>query len=155
MQTSVAVFLAMTVIYFGSFALPAEYSQKAVGWAAQATAGTGAVATFMVMYARKVGLGTSVLLLFAASVLSVLSAMATLACVESKKCSPTFPVHTLVFSGSVLTGVSAFTGFLLGTTIGLPLWAAIVVSIALTPIFITTVLPAVGGGVKAVVDKLA
>ena len=155
MQTSVAVFLAFVVIYFGAFMLPAEYSQKTVGWAAQAATLTGAVATFMVLYSHRIGLPKSLMVLFGTSVMSALSAMATVACVQTQKCSPTFPVHVLVLSSAVLSGTAAFTGFLLGNALGLPLWAAIVASIAFAPVFVAVVLPAVSQGVKSVVDKFA
>lgn len=155
MQTSVAVFIAFAVLYFASFVMPEEYARHTVGYTAQATTITGAVATFMVMYTRRIGLTNSLAVLASLSVVAVLSALAAVSCVKHQQCSQTFPVHTLIFSSSFMSGAAAYAGFLMGAAVGLPLWATIVGSIAFAPIFIAVILPYIGHSVNFVLDRVA
>lgn len=141
MQTSVAVFLAFTVIYFGSVVLPYDVASKAIGWTAQATSLTAAVATFMLMKSYKFTLAPAALLLLCLTVVATLAATAIVLCVHKEQCQQSFPLHALVFSSGFLSGVAAYVGYLFGAALGLPVWATIVGAISFAPVYIAFVMP--------------
>ena len=141
MQTSVAVFLAFTVIYFGTVVLPFDVATQAVGWTAQATAVAAAVATFTVMKSRKFSLGPAALLLLCMTVVSILAATAIVLCVQRKQCQQSLPVHSLVFSTGFMSGMAAYVGFLIASAVGLPMWATIVIAVMCAPVYIAYVMP--------------
>lgn len=153
MQTSLAVFIAFTALYFASLAMPFQVAERATGWAAQATTLSGVVATFMLMQSHRLGLGRSTLVLATFTLVTALAALAVGMCVKRKSCDPSFPVHTLVFSTSFLAGAAGYIGFVLGTSAGLPLWATIVAVVMLTPVFIAFTLPLTAKSVNFMLDK--
>jgi len=153
MQTSLAVFLAFTVIYFGSVVMPFDVATKAIGWTAQATSLTAAVATFMLMRSYKFTLGPAALLLLCLTIVATLAATAIVLCVQKQQCQQTMPVHALVFSSGFLSGVAAYVGYLLGSALGLPAWATIVTAISFTPIYITFVMPFVAKRVESLFNR--
>lgn len=154
MQTSVAVFLSLAVIYFSLLVVPSEFAQKYTGWAAQAVSLSGAVATFMLMRSHKLGYVQGAVVLTGMALVVTLAGLAVAACVKRKKCQQSFPVHTLVFSSGFLSGAAAYVGYLLGVAVGLPVWATIVVSVVFAPVFITTAMPVLVRGVNSMLNKM-
>lgn len=148
MQTSVAVFLAFTVIYFAAVVMPFDVSLKALGWTAQATSITAAVATFMTMQSHKFSLTSASVLLLCLTIVSTIAAVAILLCVHRQQCQDTFPVHALVFSTGFLSGAAAYVAYLVGNAVGLPLWATIVASIVFAPTYIAYIMPLISKSIE-------
>lgn len=155
MHLSVAVFLAFTVIYFASVALPAEQSMKAVGWTAQATSLTAAVATFFALQSHKTRLLPASSVLLAAIVVSVLVAMAFVRCANQDGCEPALSMHGMVFSSGFLTGTAGYVGFTLAIMIGLPAWASIVVAVMFSPVVVAFLMPFMAKHITQAVEKWA
>lgn len=153
MHTSVAVFLSFVVIYFGAAVLPFEMSESTVGWLSQAVSITGAVATFITMQSYKAGMGHAAIVLAVATFIAVLAALAVISCRQNPNCQATLPVHSLVVSSGFVTGSAAYIGFLVGSLVGLPLWATLVASIAFAPLYIGTIMPFVADGVTRLLDR--
>jgi hypothetical protein len=141
MHPSTAVFLAFTVIYFGSLVVPFEFAAKAFGWTTQATALSAAVATFFLLKQEKMDMSRAAMVLACMAMVSILSALAIMACVQRGKCKEALPVHTLVFSTGFLSGAAAYIAFLLTATVGMPLWATIVAAAIAAPLFVGYVMP--------------
>lgn len=141
MDTSLAVFLAFTVIYFGSLAMPFQVRTKMVGWSAQATTITGAVATFMLMLSRNVGILPASAVLALMTLVATLSAMSIVSCMERAQCQESLNVHALVFSTSFLSGAAAYIGFLASSGTGFPLWVSVVAAICFAPLYIMYAFP--------------
>lgn len=159
MQTSVAVFLAFTVIYFASILLPFKASQASIGWTSQAAMTTGAVATFMVMKSNRLSMVQAALVFTFGAIITAITVMMSSVCllVDDKawQCQNLLPLHTMLFSAALLTGATAYIGYGLGSAMGLPLWATIAGSIALAPLGFTVAMPLASRGVGRIYDHLA
>lgn len=156
MRLSTSVFLAVSVLYFASFALPFEYAHKVAGGMAQAVTLTGAFATFALLKANRLDL-TSALAAFA--VLSTLSAMIVMAgaqCIpDPSQCKDTLHLHGIIFSAAFTMGAAAYLGYLAGTMLGLPAWATIAAAVLSAPVLMSAMLPVAMRSITLVVDKLA
>lgn len=145
MHTSVAVFVALTVIYAGTLVLPYDLSAKTMQFAAQAATIACAVATFFVLKSSKMGVGPVALVLAAATSFVALAGLAAMTCPPGKcqKYRTLFVANSLLFSTSIMTGSAAFLAYTVGSVVGLPAWAAIVASVVLTPLYIVYGMPVV------------
>ena len=158
MQTSLAVFLATTVIYFVSTLLPFKASQQSVGWAAQATMATGVVATFMVMKAQRLTMVQAALVFACFALIAGTAVLVSSACLVQKnkwQCEHLLPLHTVLFSSAFLTGSAAYIGYGLGSALGMPLWATIVASIVFAPFAMAVATPLASKAVTQVCNQLA
>ena len=159
MHISVAVFLALTVIYAGTFVLPYDLGAKALPFASEAASASCAVATFFIVKSGNMGLASVALLLAAATAFVALSGLATLACTTRQRpCSKTqagFVAHSLLFSSPIMVGTAAYFAYAVGSMAGLPLWAAVVAAVVLTPLYVVYALPPVADGVTRLTEMRA
>lgn len=155
MQTGVAVFLAVSVVYFAAFALPFEYAQKVAGGLAQATTLTGAVATFLVLKSYGVD-GAGALAVFAA--FSVMSAMAVLAASQCMsrphECRETMHLHAVIFASGFAMGAAGYLSYVVGVWMGLPMWAIIALAVTCAPLLSTVMHPFLMRAVSTLVERL-
>lgn len=144
MHTSLAVFLATAVIYFGAVVMPFPQSQAAVGWLSQVVVATGAIATFAAMHTNRLTIAQAAAVFVCAGGVSAVSSLATTACyLKDSQCTSLFPLHATIFSSAFLTGSAAFAAFSAWTALGLPLWAIIVGTVLAAPGLIVMVMPLV------------
>ena len=156
MNTTLAVFIATTVIYFGAVVMPVDGAQASVGWLSQAVVATGAVATFGAMQAHRLTIVQAVAVFACAGAMSALSSVATTACyLKDSQCTSLLPLHSTIFTTAFLTGSAAFTSFSVWMALGLPLWAAIVGTVLAAPGLIVVVMPFVSNLVSVGFGKLA
>lgn len=156
MQTSMAVFLACTVIYFGAVVMPVPEAQSAVGWLSQVVVATGAFATFASMASHRLSVTQALAVFLCAGGLAAVSSLATTACyLKDSQCTSLFPLHATIFSSAFLAGSAAFTSFAAWTALGLPLWAVIVGTVLAAPGLVVVVMPFVSRFVGAAFGQLA
>lgn len=149
MHTSVAVFIALTVIYAGTLVLPADLSAKTLQFTGAAASTSCAVATFFVLKASNLGVGAVALVLVAATAMVSMTALAMATCSTSgcRQYQTMYVSNSLLFSSSITTGTAAYLGYLVASLVGLPVWAAIVVSVLLVPMYIVYGMPVIMHGV--------
>jgi hypothetical protein len=139
MDVPVAVFLVFAALYFGG--VVGSASPAWLEWTAPATTITGAFATFSVMLAREFALLPAIGVL---GCLAVVTTLATLACVQADQPSRApATVHALVLSTGLLSGTAAYVAYVAAAAAGVPLWAALALTVACAPMFATHVMPAV------------
>lgn len=139
--TSVSVFAAFVALYAASVATRA----REVGWVAQATSITGAVATYMVMAQRQFALLPS---------LGIVGAMVIVWTIATMPSRPSpLPAHVAVFSGAFLGGAAAYVASVVATAVGLPVWAALFVTIVAAPLFLAYVLPHAANHIETVFEQ--
>lgn len=145
--TSGAVFASFAALYFASAA--ARWSE--VGWIAQATSITGAVATYLFMQQHQFGLVPSLGIL---GTMVVVWALASMPMHVTPQPSQPFymhmPAHALVFSAAFVAGAAAYVASVVAMAVNMPVWAALVVTIAAAPLFLAYVLPHAAAHVEAV-----
>lgn len=155
MQTSLAVFLATAVIYFGASVMPYASVQQSMGWLSQAVVATGAAATFLLMKSNRLTLPQAAAVFVCAGAVAAVTSASTVACfLKSAQCATLFPLHATVFSSAFLIGSSGFTAFSAWMALGMPLWAAIVGTILASPVLIVVVMPWVAKVIGAVFAAL-
>lgn len=138
-DAALKVFATFAVLYLAS----AAAGWREVGWTAQAASITGAVATYLVMRRHRFALAPSVGIVGAMVVAWVLAGMSA---------GPGSPhmAHMQVFSVAFLGGAAAYVASVLAAAVGLPVWAALVVSIATVPLFLAYVLPRAAAHIETV-----
>jgi hypothetical protein len=142
MQRSVAVFLAIAVIYVGAGLLPSAHS--ALGWLAQGTVISGAIATFCVMQAHHVSVPQAAAVFLCTGSLAALSSLSATTCyLKNEDCTSLMPLHAAVLSNALLLGAASFTAFGVWLALGFPVWLAIFGTVIAAPAMTLAVLPLV------------
>lgn len=134
-ETSGAVFVAFSALYFAA----AAARWREVGWIAQATSITGAVATYMFMHQHQFALLPSL------GILGTMIVAWALATMPSEHLA-----HMQVFSAAFVGGAAAYVAYVLAAIVSLPTWAALVASIAAAPLFLAYMLPHAAAHIETV-----
>lgn len=138
--TSVSVFAAFVVLYFAAVAVKA----REVGWVAQATSITGAVATYLTMSQRQFAIVPS---------LGILGFMVIVWALATMPSREPLPAHAQVFSAAFMGGTAAYVTSVAATAVGLPVWAAVVATIVAAPVFLAYVLPHAADHIETVFER--
>lgn len=156
MHDSMAVFLAVSVLYFVSLAMPFEYASKVAGIMAQGVTLTGAFGTFMVLKSQNVDFTGALAVFLALSVVSAIAVLSGVQCVpDPRQCKETVHLHAIIFTSAFTVGSAAYLGYVLASMAGFPLWAAIAISLVFAPMAMTTLAPLAMKSISLAVDKLA
>lgn len=150
MQRSVAVFLATAVIYVGASLLPSTH--PALGWLAQGTVITGAIATFCVMRAHNVTIPQAAAVFLCTGSLAALSNLSATTCfLKNEDCTSLLPLHAAVLSNALVLGVASFTSFEAWVALGLPVWLAVFGTVVAAPAMSLAVMPLVSRVISSLV----